>query len=69
MNLILRRSVHPPATAAITPSTPLDLSRLEVEKREALFRYMLDAAPDGVICINFEGKIGLVNPMIETIFG
>ena len=69
MNLLLRHPAHPPATAETIPPAPLDLSRMEVEKRAALFRYMLDAAPDGVLCIDFEGKIVLVNPMMETIFG
>jgi len=45
------------------------VSLLGIEQREALFRYMVDAAPDGVVCLDGEGRIVLVNPMIETIFG
>ncbi|MEO8135556.1 MAG: EAL domain-containing protein [Betaproteobacteria bacterium] len=46
-----------------------DVSLMDLEKREALFRYVVDAAPDGVVCVDSEGRIVLVNPMIETIFG
>ncbi len=69
MNLLVRHSIRPALPAETLPAPPHEISRLEMEKREALFRYMLDASPDGVICTNSQGKIVLVNPMIQTIFG
>lgn len=39
------------------------------EERHALYQYMLDAAPDGVIGVDRDGLIVLVTPMMETIFG
>lgn len=48
---------------------PAGLAQLTPEERQALYRYMLDAAPDGVIGIDRDGRIMMVNPMMETIFG
>lgn len=45
------------------------LPRMALEELHALYRYMLDAAPDGVIGVDCDGLIVMVNPMMETIFG
>lgn len=61
---------HVAEVASTTEKTgSASLLTMKLEVRQALYQYMLDAAPDGVIGVDRDGLIVLVNPMMETIFG
>lgn len=61
------RRLTMPTTAR--PEASIDGLRQERETRHALFRHLLDAAPDGAIGVDRQGYIVMANPMMETLFG
>lgn len=69
------RFIPPPHDQSVTIANPSErirstgLLQLDLPRRHALYQYMLDAAPDGVIGVDHNGRIVMVNPMMEVIFG
>jgi len=56
-----------PTTAS--PEASIDGLHQERETRDALFRHLLHASPDGAIGVDRQGYIVMANPMMETLFG
>jgi protein-histidine pros-kinase len=56
-------ALHTPARAAP------DRQRVAPRESEALFRGLLDAAPDAIVIVDVDGRVVLVNRQTETCFG
>jgi len=54
---------------AMQDMTKLALTRIELEEREALFRCIFEQASEGMMLMDAQGKVILVNKSMETLLG
>jgi PAS domain S-box-containing protein len=45
------------------------MTREPLAESEVVYRALIDAAPDGIVIVNQEGRIVLVNTQTEKLFG